>query len=82
MISVRLDQDTENALRSQLRERDLPLSEFVREAIREKLERLPTPSTPYELGATLFGRERSGQSDRSLRRKTMIRERIDAKHRR
>lgn len=82
MISVRLDQDTENALRHQLRETDVPLSAFVREAIREKLGRMPTPSTPYELGASLFGRDSSGQSDRSLRRKAILRERFDAKHRR
>ena len=38
-ISVRLDPKLEETLRRHLRDRDLPLSEYVREAISEKLAR-------------------------------------------
>ena len=81
MISIRLDPDTENGLRRQLRESHIPLSTFVRDAIQEKLARMPTPSSPYELGVELFGRESSGQTDLSLRRKDLVRERLHAKYR-
>jgi hypothetical protein len=80
-ISIRLDRDTEDALRRHLAATGTPLSTFVREAIRDKLARAEEPTTLYTIGASLFGRHASGDLDRSARRKTLIRERIDAKHR-
>jgi predicted DNA-binding protein len=81
-ISIRLDPDTEDALRRHLAAEGVALSAFVREAIRDKLAHAEEPSTPYATGAALFGRFASGDSDRSTRRKALIRERVDAKHRR
>lgn len=78
-ISVRLDPDTETALRDRLRQDDVLLSAFVREAIREKLARADAATTPYAIGETLFGRYGSGDSDRSERRKELIRQRIAAR---
>jgi hypothetical protein len=80
-ISIRLDPETEHVLRRQLEAAGVPLSAFVREAIREKLERDAAQPTPYEIGEPLFGRWASGDDDRSLRRKALIRERLRAKHR-
>jgi Arc/MetJ-type ribon-helix-helix transcriptional regulator len=81
-ISTRPDPETEALLRSRLLREDLSLSEFVREAIREKLERGDAAATPYSIGEPLFGRHASGDTDRSEQRKALLRERIGAKHRR
>jgi hypothetical protein len=81
-ISIRLDPETEKALRRYLEVERIPLSAFVREAIQEKLARGAGEVSPYSLGEPLFGRFASGEADRSLRREELIRERLHAKHRR
>lgn len=81
-ISIRLDQETEAALRRRLAGEGMPVSEFIREAIREKLARGPDEASPYAIGESLFGRYSSGETDRSQRRKELLRERLHAKHRR
>lgn len=81
-ISIRLDEKTEAALRQRLSEEEVPLSEFVREAIREKLARGAAKESPYELGKALFGRYSSGATDRSAHRKQIVRERLNEKYRR
>ncbi|MEA3642047.1 MAG: ribbon-helix-helix protein, CopG family [Lamprobacter sp.] len=82
-LSIRLDQQTQEALRQHLEQSGVTQSTFVREAIREKLARYaPEASTPYQLGEPLFGRYASGETNRSQQRKALIRERLDAKHRR
>jgi predicted DNA-binding protein len=80
-LSIRLDQDTETALQQHVQRVGITRSAFVREAIREKLAKHSQTSTPYQLGASLFGRHASGDNDRSLNRKSLLRERFDAKHR-
>jgi hypothetical protein len=81
-VSIRLDPETEAALRDRLRRNGSSLSEFVRDAIREKLARTADRATPYAIGEPLFGRYASGESDRSERRKAILREKIVDKHRR
>lgn len=81
-ISVRLDHKTEAALRQRLREHSIPMSDFVRSAIQEKLDQPSQSSTPYELGREVFGRYSSGERTRSQRRKAIIKAQLDAKHRR
>ena len=81
-ISIRLDHETETALRQRLEHDGLALSDFVRAAIREKLAQTDENASPYQLGESLFGRYSSGEQDRSLRRKELLRERLHAKHRR
>jgi len=82
-LSIRLDPRTQEALRQHLEQAGVTQSSFVREAIREKLARYaPEASTPYQLGEPLFGRYASGDANRSQQRKTLIRERLGAKHRR
>lgn len=81
-ISIRLDHDTETALRRRLEHDGLALSDFVRAAIREKLARSAEDTSAYQLGESLFGRYSSGEQDRSQRRKELLRERLHAKHRR
>jgi len=81
-ISIRLDPETEGKLRQRLDAQGIPLSRFVREAIREKLARADTQDSPFALGENLFGRHHSGEADRSVRRKTLLRERFNGRHRR
>ncbi len=84
-ITVRLPQDLEAALRARLDVDGEALSEFVRQAIAEKLARAGIPSgnpSAYELGAHLFGKYESGRSDLAERSEEILREQLSAKHRR
>ena len=82
-ITVRLPEELETDLRARLERQQVALSDFVRDAIAEKLEREPerTPS-PYELGKDLFGKHGSGRKDLSTDRKAILSEILRAKHRR
>ena len=80
-VSLRLEETLEAELKRRLARDGVPLSDFVRQAIREKLEREAHPADPYALGWALFGRHASGEPDRSQRRKQIIRERLHARHR-
>jgi Arc/MetJ-type ribon-helix-helix transcriptional regulator len=81
-ITVRVDESTEAKLRRLLKERGSSLSDFVRAAIAEKLEREAKKPTPYELGKHLFGRHGSGRSDLATNSEQILREMFRAKHRR
>lgn len=80
-ISIRLDKSIEDMLRQRLLHHGIPLSEFIRDAIREKLSREETAPNPYELGKNLFGRYGSGRDDLSTNRKALLQEKLRAKHR-
>ena len=83
-ISVRLSEQSETELRGYSRRRGQPISDFVREAIEEKLRRELSLADPYTLGEELFGRYASGDDNRSSDRKRLIqarvREKISEKH--
>ena len=81
-VSVRLDQELEQALRIQAARAEVAISDFIREAIKEKLARMDSAASPYELGKDSFGKYSSGQSELSANRKKLIRERLHAQHRR
>ena len=81
-LSLRLEPTLDHALRQRLAQDDISLAEFMRQAIREKLERDQQLADPYTLGRSLFGRYASGEPDRSQHRKQIIRERLHAQHRR
>jgi hypothetical protein len=82
-ITIRLPVKLETALRARLGDQRTGLSNFVRDAIAEKLEREPTgePSA-YALGKDLFGKHGSGRHDLSSGRKAILNEILRAKHRR
>jgi hypothetical protein len=82
-ITIRLPAKLEIDLRTRLGARRTRLSDFVRDAIAEKLEREATgrPSS-YDLGKDLFGRYGSGSDDLSTSRKTILSEVLRAKRRR
>lgn len=82
-ITIRLPEKLEADLRARLEVQDVGLSDFVRDAIAEKLERerAEKPSA-YDIGKHLFGRHGSGRSDLSGNRKAILDEILRAKHRR
>lgn len=80
-LSIDLDDAIEAELRLRLQREDMALSDFVREAIREKLLKESSVDASYDLGKDLFGRYASGDTERSSQRKTLLREKIHAKHR-
>jgi Arc/MetJ-type ribon-helix-helix transcriptional regulator len=83
-ITIRLPDEFEAKLRARLESTDTALSEFVRMAIAEKLEREPPLEKPsaYELGKHLFGKYTSGRDDLAENADAIVREAILAKHRR
>jgi Arc/MetJ-type ribon-helix-helix transcriptional regulator len=81
-ISIRLDKSVEESLRQRLQSEGISLSNFIREAVCEKLSRYENRPTPYELGEHFFGRYNSGCDDLSSNRKALLREKLNAKHRR
>jgi len=80
-ITIRLPIKLESDLRTRLHRRGIGLSDFVRDAIAEKLDREPvrTPSA-YDLGKSLFGRHGSGRRDLSSNRKAILKEMLRDKH--
>nr|VFJ48455.1 MAG: Ribbon-helix-helix protein, copG family [Candidatus Kentron sp. DK]VFJ57037.1 MAG: Ribbon-helix-helix protein, copG family [Candidatus Kentron sp. DK] len=81
-LSIRFEPETESLFRQHILRENTSISAFVRDAIREKRNRDAGEATPYELGKAFFGRCASGETDRSERRKVLVREGIHAKHRR
>jgi plasmid stability protein len=80
-ITIRLPDALEAELRLRLDAHGVVLSEFVREAIAEKLEREATPHPgAYELGKNLFGKYGSGRNYLSTNRKAILHEILRAKH--
>jgi Arc/MetJ-type ribon-helix-helix transcriptional regulator len=80
-ITIRLPEELEAELRTRLDAQGSGLSEFVREAIAEKLDREAAgkPSA-YELGKNVFGKHGSGRDDLSTDRKAILGELLRAKH--
>ena len=79
-ITIRLPEDLETRFRERLDAELTPLSEFVREAIAEKLEREPAPEKPsaQELWKKHFKGYASGETDRSERAEDILGAMFDA----
>ena len=78
MITLRLDQQTEQLLKNTAEQLGLSRSELIRQSIQEYLSRLSPPSA-WKTGQHLFGRCSSGCGDLSARRKELVKEKIRAK---
>jgi len=81
-LSIRIDEETKARLRRRLSQEGGSLSDFVRAAILEKLEREASQPTPYELGKHLFGQDLGGPPDLAKNHKKYYAEKMRAKHRR
>jgi Arc/MetJ-type ribon-helix-helix transcriptional regulator len=72
-ITVRLPAKLADKLRARVDIQDVTLSDFVRTAITEKLEREPAERpNAYKLGKHLFGKYGSGRHDLSSNRKALL----------
>ena len=79
-VTVRLPEDLEAELQARLAESGSRLSDFVREAIGEKLEReLKALPSAYDHGQFLFGRYGSGRGDLSENADRIVAEKIRAR---
>jgi predicted transcriptional regulator len=81
-LTIRFDDALEAKLREEAEAASLTLSEFVRQLVVESLERRPKKETPYEAWERIYTGGTSGRSDLSKNRKKIIREMVNAKHRR
>jgi Arc/MetJ-type ribon-helix-helix transcriptional regulator len=82
-ITVRLPVEVETELRARLDGSRAGLSEFVRKAIAEKLQREPAGKrSAYEIGKHLFGKHGSGRDDLSTNRKAILDEILRIRHNR
>ena len=80
-ITIRLPTEVEADLRTRLDASGTALSQFVREAIAEKLRRDPADQgSAYEIGKHLFGRYGSGRHDLSTNRKAILDQILQIKH--
>jgi hypothetical protein len=80
-ITIRLPAKLEADLRAHLGARRVRLSDFVRDAIAEKLTRERSGGlSAYELGKHLFGKHGSGRGDLSSKRKAILNESLGVKH--
>lgn len=82
-ITVRLPVEVEADLRARLDRSRAGLSEFIREAITEKLQREPAAKlSAHEIGKHLFGKHGSGRHDLSTNRRAILDEILRTKHHR
>jgi predicted DNA-binding protein len=81
-ISVRLDDDTERALRRAAKEQGISNSELVRQCLHDYLDRTGDSRFAWELGKEVFGKYGSGRSDLSTKHEEILRDQFRAKRRR
>lgn len=79
-LTVRLDDKLQTELRIRAERAGVSVSDYVREAIAEKLGREPGAS-PYELGQHLFGKYASGVPDLGTNHRRHFRDKLRAKRR-
>lgn len=82
-ITVKLPDKLEAELKARVDAQKLELSEFVRQAIAEKLAREPVAAEPsaYEKYLEIYRGWSSGETDRAERAEEILRARSDAKRR-
>ncbi len=80
-ISIRIEKEVEDEVRLSLKKQGKTLSQYVREAILEKLGREKQDVSPYQLGKDLFGCHKSGRTELSSGRRDILKEKLRAKHR-
>ena len=78
MITLRLDQNLEQLLKSTAKNLGLTRSELIRRSILDYIGRLKSQSA-WDAGQDLFGKHASGRSDLSARRKELVKDKIRAK---
>ncbi|MEQ8471124.1 MAG: CopG family transcriptional regulator [Marinoscillum sp.] len=80
MLNVRLDDNTEKALKKYASEHDMTKSSVVKEALVAYLSKKENDQHPYALGADLFGAAASGSTDLSSTYKSRLKQKLNEKH--
>lgn len=83
MISVRLEPDMEQRLNYLSDQLKISKSQIIKDSLGmyfESIDAKRQASTPFELGEELFGRHASGDTDRSVRYKQAIKDKLRAKN--
>ena len=79
MLTVRLPEEMERKIDEEARYRRGTKTEVVKEALELYFSRIERQSSPFELGAELFGRYGSGREDNSTSYKERLKEKIAEK---
>ena len=80
MLTVKLPAQTEQQLNAFCKQKNLPKSQVVKDALAMYLEQEQSTETSYELGADLFGQEGSGREDASVTYKKRLTQALNEKH--
>ena len=78
MITLRLDSDLENTVSTTAKNLGMTKSDLIRQSIIEYLDKLESPDA-FILGKDFFGKYSSGMKNLSVDRKTIFKEKIQAK---
>jgi len=78
MITLRLDPNLEKEISTVAKNLGLTKSDLIRRSLIEYLGKLESPRA-WELGKDFFGRYSSGQTNLSVDRKTILKEKIRTK---
>lgn len=82
-MNIDIDLEQEQQFYLFLKQNHLELSEFFKKVVLNSLtEDFKEIPSPYDSGKELFGRFSSGETQRSVQRKKLIREKIYEKYRR
>jgi metal-responsive CopG/Arc/MetJ family transcriptional regulator len=82
MVSLRLDESTQNQLNLLAQQKNMSKSKIIKDALAYYFDMTKKESkekTPYELGSELFGKYSSGNDDLSTTYKQKIKDKINAK---
>ena len=80
MLTVRLPAQAEQELTDFCEQRRVSKSQVVKDALALYMQQHSVPSSPYELGADLFGPEGSGRVDASTTYKKRVKHLLDEKY--
>ena len=80
MLNVRLDEDTEKALKAHSLDKAVSKSSIVKEALAMYFTNEKFLESPYKLGVDLFGADGSGQSDASSAYKSKLKKKLNEKY--
>ena len=81
MYSLRLPKNLEHELERAAKIESKSKAQIIKYALENYLSKLSSKPTAYELGKEYIGKYASGQPNRSTSYKTIIAEKIKAKHR-
>ena len=83
MLSIRLDENTQNQLNFLAQQKHISKSKIIKDALTYYFDMTKNESkenTPYELGSEFFGKYSSGRDDLSTTYKQKIKDKINAKN--